>query len=69
MLISLSFIAETIKVQIERIKARLDANIMDEAYYYISLGQLKNVTKELNGLLTKVGELQGRIRENLSACL
>ncbi|KAL4265092.1 hypothetical protein AB1N83_004645 [Pleurotus pulmonarius] len=56
---------ETIKVQIERIKAQLDANIMDEADCYISLGQLKNMTKELNGLLSNVGELQGRVRERL----
>ncbi|KAG9218556.1 hypothetical protein CCMSSC00406_0001330 [Pleurotus cornucopiae] len=54
---------ETHKVQIEKIKAKLDANIMDDADHYLSLGQLSKITKELNGLLSQVGELQGRIRE------
>lgn len=60
---SLTLIPETLKVQIEKIKAKLDANIMDDADYYLSLGQLSKITKELNGLLSQVGELQGRIRE------
>lgn len=54
-----------IKIQLERMKAKLDANIMDDADYFISLGQLAKMTKELNGLLSQVGELQGRIRERL----
>ena len=60
-----SNLIETIKVQLERMKAKLDANIMDDADYYFSLGQLTKMTKELNGLLSQVGYLQGKIREKL----
>ncbi|KAF4575413.1 hypothetical protein EYR40_004847 [Pleurotus pulmonarius] len=56
---------ETFKVQIATIKAKLAANISDDADDWVSLAQLVKMKKELNSLLSKVGDLEGRILERL----
>ncbi|KAL4257752.1 hypothetical protein AB1N83_010036 [Pleurotus pulmonarius] len=57
---------ESFKVQIATIKAKLAANISDDADDWVSLAQLVRMKKELDGLLGKVVELKARILEKQS---
>lgn len=56
---------ETIKVPLERIKVKLDANVVDGADSSILLGQPASMIKELDGLLSEAGKLLGRIQAKL----